>query len=136
MPTRLEIMRQFVPNSPLVQHLGIELQSLEPDRAELRLPYDARLATVGDVVHGGAIASLIDTAGMAATWADPDVEPESLAGATVSMNVDYVAAARGQDLVAVATVVRRGRSICFTEISVTEPGGRLVAKGSVVQRFG
>lgn len=136
MPSRLEIMRQFVPNSPLVQHLGIELQSLEPDRAELRLPYDARLATVGDVVHGGAIASLIDTAGMAATWADPEVEPESLAGATVSMNVDYVAAARGQDLLAVATVVRRGRSICFTEISVTEPGGRLVAKGSVVQRFG
>ena len=136
MPTRLEIMRQFVPNSPLVQHLGIELTSLEPDRAELLLPYDARLATVGDVVHGGAIASLIDTAGMAATWADPGVEPESLAGATISMNVDYVAAARGQDLVAVATVVRRGRSICFTEISVTEPGGRLVAKGSVVQRFG
>jgi uncharacterized protein (TIGR00369 family) len=136
MPTRLEIMRQFVPNSPLVQHLGIELKSLEPDRAELLLPYDARLATVGDVVHGGAIASLIDTAGMAATWADPEVEPESLAGATVSMNVDYVAAARGQDLLAVATVVRRGRSICFTEISVTEPGGRLVAKGSVVQRFG
>jgi uncharacterized protein (TIGR00369 family) len=136
MPTRLEIMRQFVPNSPLVQHLGIELKSLEPDRAELLLPYDARLATVGDVVHGGAIASLIDTAGMAATWADPEVEPESLAGATVSMNVDYVAAARGRDLLAVATVVRRGRSICFTEISVTEPGGRLVAKGSVVQRFG
>jgi uncharacterized protein (TIGR00369 family) len=136
MPTRIEIMRQFVPNSPLVQHLGIELQSLEPDRAELRLPYDARLATVGDVVHGGAIASLIDTAGMAATWADPDVEPESLAGATVSLNVDYVAAARGQDLLAVATVVRRGRSLCFTEISVTEPDGRLVAKGSVVQRFG
>jgi uncharacterized protein (TIGR00369 family) len=136
MPTRIEIMRQFVPSSPLVQHLGIELQSLEPDRAELRLPYDPRLATVGDVVHGGAIASLIDTAGMAATWADPDVEPESVAGATISMNVDYVAAARGQDLLAVATVVRRGRSLCFTEISVTEPDGRLVAKGSVVQRFG
>jgi uncharacterized protein (TIGR00369 family) len=136
MPTRIEIMRQFVPASPLVRHLGIELRSLEPDRAELLLPYDERLATVGDVVHGGAIASLIDTAGMAATWADPDVEPESLAGATVSMNVDYVAAARGQDLLAVATVVRRGRSICFTEISVTEPDGKLVAKGSVVQRFG
>ena len=136
MPARIEIMRQFVPNSPLVQHLGIELRSLEPDRAELRMPYDPRLATVGDVVHGGAIASLIDTAGMAATWADPDVEPESVAGATVTMNVDFVAAAHGQDLLAVATVVRRGRSICFTEISVTEPDGRLVAKGSVVQRFG
>ena len=136
MPSRLEIMRQFVPSSPLVRHLGIELRTLEPDRAELLLPFDGRLATIGDVVHGGAIASLIDTAGMAATWADPDVEPESVAGSTITLNVDYVAAARGQDLLAVATVVRRGRSICFTEVAVSEPDGRLVAKGSVVQRFG
>ena len=54
--------RHKILSDGLLQHLGIELQSLEPDRAQLRLPYDARLATVGDVVHGGAIASLIDTA--------------------------------------------------------------------------
>ena len=42
-----------------------------------------------DIVHGGAIASLIDTAGMAATWSD-DSEPESLAGSTVTLNVNYV----------------------------------------------
>src|SRR4051794_11988424 len=136
MPTRLEIMREFVPASPLVQHLGMRLETLEADRAVLRLPFDPKLATMADVVHGGAIASLIDTAGMAATWADPEVEPETLAGSTISLNVDYIAAARGRDLVATATVVRRGRSICFTEVAVTEPDGRLVAKGSVVQRFG
>ena len=37
---------------------------------------------------------------------------------------------------ALATVVRRGRSLCFTDVVVTEPDGRIVAKGSVVQRFG
>ena len=136
MPSRLEIMRQFVPASPLVRHLGIELRSLERDRAELALPFDERLVTLADVVHGGAIASLIDTAGMAATWADPDVEPERVAGATVSMNVDYIAAARGKELRAVASVVRRGRSLCFTEVTVSEPDGRVVARGSVVQQFG
>jgi uncharacterized protein (TIGR00369 family) len=135
MPTRLEIMREFVPHSPLVQHLGMELRVLERDRAELALPFDPRLVTLGDVVHGGAIASLIDTAGMAATWADPDVEPESVAGATITLNVEYIAAARGQELLAVATVVKRGRSLCFTDVTVTEPDGRIVAKGSVVQRF-
>ena len=136
MPSRLEVMREFVPQSPLVRHLGIELRALERDRAELALPFDARLATLADVVHGGAIASLVDTAGMAATWADPDVEPASVAGATVTMHVDYVSAARGQELLATAHVVRRGRSLCFTDVIVTEPDGRIVAKGSVVQRFG
>ena len=135
MPTRREVIAQFIPASPLVKHLGIEVRALEPDRAELLLPYRAELATMADVVHGGAIASLIDTAGMAAAWAD-DEEPEALAGATVSLTVDYVAAARGQDLLATATVARRGRSLAFTDVRVTDLGGRLVAKGSLVYRFG
>lgn len=133
--TRREIMRSFVPASPLVRHLGIELADLSLDRAELRLPYDERLCTTGDIVHGGAIASLIDTAGMAATWSD-DEEPAAVAGATITMSVEYIAAARGKDLTAVATVDKRGRSLCFTKIRVTEPDGRLVATGTVVQRFG
>jgi uncharacterized protein (TIGR00369 family) len=134
--SRREIIEQFMPSSPLFGLLGMRVDTVESDRAELTLPYRPEIATIENIVHGGAIASLIDTAGMAATWADPDVEPESVAGATVSMNVDYVAAARGKELRAVATVVRRGRSLCFTEVTVSEPDGRLVARGSVVQRFG
>src|SRR3954471_20041409 len=114
MPTRQEVIEQFIPASPLVKHLGIRLQALESDHAELVLPFAPSIATMGDVVHGGAIASLIDTAGMAAAWAD-DVEPEALAGATGRLTAHSVRPARGQDLVATATVVRRGRSLCFTE---------------------
>ncbi len=135
MPTRRETIAAFIPASPLVRHLGIAVHALEADRALLALPYRSELATIGDVVHGGAIASLIDTAGMAAAWAD-DAPAEQLAGATVSMTVDYVAPARGSDLLATATVARRGRSLCFVDVRVTEPGDRLVAKGSLVYRFG
>ena len=135
MPTRREIIQQFVPNSPLVQHLGIRLEAIEDGRAELVLPYRPELATMDDVVHGGAIASLIDTAGMAATWSD-DSEPESLAGSTVTLNVNYVSAARGEDLTATAEVVKRGRNMVFSEVRVAEPDGRVVATGSVVQRLG
>jgi uncharacterized protein (TIGR00369 family) len=134
-PTRREIIQQFVPNSPLVRHLGMRLEAIEDGRAVLVLPFRAELATVDDIVHGGAIASLIDTAGMAATWSD-DTEPDSLAGSTVTLNVNYVSAARGQDLTATASVVKRGRSMVFSEVRVTEPDGRVVATGSVVQRLG
>jgi uncharacterized protein (TIGR00369 family) len=113
--TRREIIKAFVPNSPLVGVVGIELASIEPDRAVLRMPYRPELATMGDVVHGGAIAALLDIASMAAAWSD-DTVPDSLAGATVSMSVDYVSAARGCDLVADARTVRRGRSLCFLTI--------------------
>ena len=133
--SRRELIRAFIPSSPLVQHLGIELVDLEPDRARLRLPYRPELATMGDVVHGGAIAALLDTASMAAAWSD-DAVPEALAGATVSMSVDYVAAARATDLLATGVVVRRGRSLCFTEVTVTDAGEEVIAKGIAVHRFG
>ena len=135
MPSRREVIEQFIPQSPLVAHLGLRLESVGSDEATLALPYRPELATLGDTVHGGAIASLIDTAGMAACWA-ADEEPASMAGSTVTLNVNYLAAARGQDLTAHAVVTRRGRSMVFSEVRVTEPSGRLVATGSVVQRLG
>ena len=135
MPTRAEIISAFIPASPFAQELGIEIVSLRPDHAQLRLPWAPRLATMGDVVHGGAIAALLDTAGMAAAWSD-DVEPEKASGATVSMNVNYAAAAVASDLTADARVVRRGRSLCFCEVHVTDAAGTVVAHGSMVHRYG
>jgi uncharacterized protein (TIGR00369 family) len=134
-PTRIEIMRSFVPASPFAKELGIELVDLRLDHAELRLPWSPRLATMGDVVHGGAIATLLDTAGMAAAWSD-DTVPENLAGATVSMSVSFAAAARASDLTARATVVRRGHSLCFCEVTVLDAGDSVVAHGSMVHRYG
>jgi uncharacterized protein (TIGR00369 family) len=134
-PSRREVIAQFFPSSPLVGLLGLRLESIATDEATLVLPFRPELATIGDVVHGGAIASLIDTAGMAASWAADD-EPSSMAGSTITLNISYLAAARGQDLTAHAVVSRRGRSIVFSEVRVTEPDGRLVATGSVVQRLG
>jgi uncharacterized protein (TIGR00369 family) len=134
-PSRREVIELFIPQSPLVEHLGMRLESIGSDEAVLVLPFRPELATLGDTVHGGAIASLIDTAGMAACWA-ADEEPASLAGSTVTLNVSYLAAAKGQDLTARAVVTRRGRSMVFSEVRVTEPGDRLVATGSVVQRLG
>jgi uncharacterized protein (TIGR00369 family) len=134
-PTRIEIMRSFVPASPFAKELGIELVDLRHDHAELRLPWSPQLATLGDVVHGGAIATLLDTAGMAAAWSD-DTVPENLGGATVSMSVSFTAAARATDLTARARVVRRGRSLCFCEVTVTDAADTVIAHGSMVHRYG
>ena len=130
-----EVMREFVPASPLVRHLGIELVELELDRARLRLPFSEAIATVGDVVHGGAICALVDTAAMAAAWATDDV-PAEMRGTTVGLTVDFLAAARGSDLDATAGVIRRGGSLCFCDVEVAGPDGRLVAKALVTYKLG
>jgi uncharacterized protein (TIGR00369 family) len=132
--TRNSLIRAFLPASPFARRLGLEIEHLDAGGAELRLPFDAEHATFGDTVHGGAIAALIDTAGMVAAWGD-DQPTDTPAGATVSMAVDYVAAARGSDLVARARVVRRGRSLCFVQVDVVDEDERVVATGLVTHRF-
>ena len=133
--TRRQIIEQFIPASPFAAHLGLRLERLEDDRAVLVMPFRPELVTVGDVVHGGAIATLADTAVMAAAWAD-DAVPEALAGATVSLTVSFVSAARACDLTAEGHVVRRGRSLSFCGVTVTDPDGAVVATAMGTYRFG
>jgi len=134
-PTRREIIEAFIPNSPHAASLGIKLVSIGTDEATLELPYRDQLATMGDVVHGGAVSALIDTAAMAAAWASDEV-PENPAGATVSLSVNFVSAARGVGLRAESKVVRRGGRLSFCEVAVRDPEGGLVAHGIATYRFG
>jgi uncharacterized protein (TIGR00369 family) len=134
-PTRREIIEQSIPNSPHAMQLGIRVDSLGNDEAVLELPYKPELATIGDVVHGGAIGALIDTAAMAAAWANDEV-PENPAGSTVALSVNFASAASGVDLRAAARVAKRGGRLSFCEVSVTDPDGMVVAHGIATYRFG
>lgn len=58
---------EILVKSPFAEPLGLQVVAAEPDRVSLRLPFRAGLATVGTIVHGGAIATLIDVAGAAAS---------------------------------------------------------------------
>jgi uncharacterized protein (TIGR00369 family) len=129
-----EVMRGFLPSSPFVTHVGIRLVRIEAGRALLHLPFHEAVVTIGNVVHGGAVASLIDTAAMVAAWSDADV-PENLRGTTVSLSVSYMAPAAGEDLEAEARVLRRGRNLAFVDVEVRTASGT-VAKGLVTYKLG
>lgn len=133
--TGAEVAADFLEHSPFGRHLGLRTESLADDRAELVVPWNDSLATVADLVHGGVISTLIDTAAAAAAWCTPDGSVLS-AGTTVGLSVEFLRAARGTDLRAVAQVIKRGRSLCFVDVDVTDPDGDLVAKGIVTYKVG
>src|SRR5437764_14541135 len=89
LPAGAELMREFLAHSPFVGHLGMRLEAIHPDAARISMPYSPELATMADIVHGGAISSLVDTAAMAAAWSGVGVgraPPRS----TVGLTVDFV----------------------------------------------
>ena len=133
--TRKQLVEAFIPHSPHAAALGISIEQIEDDRAVLAMPFTEELVTMGDVVHGGAISTLIDTAATVAAWATDEV-PESPAGATVTLSINFVSAARSADLRAEARVVKRGRRLSNIEVRATDPDGNLVAHGIATYRLG
>ncbi len=129
-----ELLDRLIVRSPYGRWLGLELVHAEPDGVRVRLPYRKDLTTIGDTVHGGAIASLLDAAATACFWASPGI-PAGSRGTTIGFSVNFVAAARGQDLVASARVRRRGREICTGEVSVTDAEGREVAVALITYKL-
>ena len=131
----MDFIRQFFPASPYVAHLGMQLTDLQPGQATLTLPFVDSLITIGTIVHGGAIASLIDTAATVAAWSDAEM-PSKVRGTTVNLTVAYLAAAEREDLQATASVLRRGRSLVYLDVEVRGTSGNAIAKGLVTYKIG
>src|SRR2546421_2466939 len=130
-----DFIRQFLTTSPYVGHLGIQLTTMQPDVATLTLPFAEALVTIGTIVHGGAIASLIDTAAAVAAWSNAEV-PANGRGTTVNLTVAYLAPAVKEDLQAVARVLRRGRNLVYLDVEVSSATGSAIAKGLVTYKLG
>jgi uncharacterized protein (TIGR00369 family) len=101
----------------------------------LRLPWNPSNVTIGDMVHGSAIATLADLTVMAAAWCGAQAPPE-LRGVTVSISLDFMAPARSTDLIGVGRVLRRGRSLVNCEAEIVDPQGTLVAKALATNKVG
>lgn len=120
--------RRWFPNL-----LGIEVDELRRDYARLRMPWRNDLNQSGGLMHGGAIATLIDTAVVPAIGtAYPDDRPYS----TIEMSVRYTQPVRKEDLVAEGWVLRRGKRVVFCEVEVRTASGVTVATGDLIYVVG
>jgi uncharacterized protein (TIGR00369 family) len=108
--------------------LDLRLEELASGIAVMRLPFRIDIANGAGAVHGGAIASLADTAFYVAhatvfSWEQPTV--------TTSITCNFLAPARqGADLVARAHVVKGGKRLVYGEVSV-HGGETLVAHATM-----
>jgi uncharacterized protein (TIGR00369 family) len=134
-PTGEQLARAWFEHSPLIGELGMRLLSIEPEEASVELPYRESLATAGDIVHGGAIMALLDTAAALAAWSAHD-PARGVRWGTVNVSVSFLASAQGRDLTARARVTRRGRSICFCRVEVADSDSAPVAEALVSYRLG
>jgi uncharacterized protein (TIGR00369 family) len=96
-------------------HVGLVLEDVRAGYSRLRLPVRPEVAQAAGVVHGGALATLIDTAAVPAVATSYARQPELL---TISLSVNYLGAVLGQDAIAEAWVEQAGGSMAFVRAEV------------------
>ena len=106
--------------------LGMTVEEVRADYCRMVMPYRPDLEQPAGLVHGGAIASLLDAVVVPAVGAAYGPEARY---STVDMHVQFVSAVKEHDIVAEGWVVRRGRSVVFCESeALNAVTGKLVAK--------
>lgn len=120
---------------PFSALLGAELAVFSEGQAELRLPVRPELLQQHGLVHGGVLAYLADNA---LTFAGGSVLGEAVL--TSEFKINYVRPARGDRLVAQATVVSAGQTqaVCRCEIYAVKDGQETrslcaAAQGTIVK---
>ena len=108
-----ELGRAVLERQPFSRHLGAELIEFKQGHAVLALEVRPEFLQQHGFVHGGIVSYLIDNA---ITFAGGSVLGERVV--TVEFKVNYIRPARGQRLVATATVEGAGSrlAVCRCEV--------------------
>ena len=115
-------------NAPFVRHMGMRLTDLEWGLARVELTAEEfRLQPYG-VVHGGNIATLIDTATFWACFLAMDSDDDGLT--SVDLKLNYLAPARVEALHCTGTLIKAGKTLSYAEAKVFTGDNRLIAHGT------
>lgn len=111
--------------------VGLQVEEIRDGYCRMRLPYRPELNQPAGIVHGGAIATLIDTVVVPAVAAPYDHQPML---ATIGMDIQYLGPVAEQDAVAEGWVTKRGRSTVFCRAEVRTETGDLAATASLIYK--
>lgn len=125
-PDALEKIRAKFEQNHFPKLVGIEIDDIEPGRAKLSLDVTEKHRQLQGIMHGGAIATLIDTA---VAFAIVGASEPGAKFTTIELKVNYLSPLVEGRVVADARLIRDGKRIIVAECDVFDPAGKLAAKG-------
>lgn len=123
----LEAIRDGVlPPPPIAALINMDLTEVSEGRVVFTCELDASTYNPIGTVHGGLLCTLLDSA---CGCAMQSVLPAGTGYTSVEIKVSYLRAVSADSgpLTCVGTVVKPGRRIGFTEATVTDVNGKVVA---------
>ncbi|MBE5767858.1 MAG: PaaI family thioesterase [Clostridiales bacterium] len=127
-PAHLAAMMSLTNSCPYYRLLGMRIVELGSGYSRVEMDVDmSKHGNPFGSVHGGAYASLID---VAAYWAAYSDQAEDAGMTSLDLAVTNLSMCRGGKLTAHGKAVKEGRSICLSEVTITDDTGKLIAHGT------
>lgn len=126
-PAYVQALKTVVNTSPYPRHMAMHIDRIEIDQAVIALDLgECHLQPYG-IVHGGVVATVIDTATF---WAAYLRLPENAGLVNVDLKLNYLNPVIDGRLTAKATCIKAGRSISYSEARVYDQNDTLIAHGA------
>lgn len=126
-PAFVEELIKRVNTSPFPAHMAMQLKEIGFDHAVVGLQTDAFHLQPYGIVHGGVLATLVDTATF---WAAFLRLPDGDGLVNIDLKLNYLKPVVNDPLRAIGRCIRSGRSLSYAEARVTDSSGQLVAHGT------
>jgi acyl-CoA thioesterase len=123
-PQKLERAKAAFAAVPYARFLGLLLGEIHQGHVSIHLNVRDKLKQNQGVVHGGAIASLIDTASAFAVLTQIDINERVT---TTDLTIHYLRPITSGRMTATARIVRGGRRLFVLSVEVTNDTNVLVA---------
>ena len=127
-PTPTDLVHQMM---PLCATLGVTAREFTAEAVVLELAWRPELCTSNDILHGGAIMLLADSAGGGCAFMNL---PEGAAGtSTIESKTNFLRGVKEGAVTARSTTLHVGSTTIVVETEVRDEAGRLVAKVTQTQ---
>lgn len=108
-------VRDSFARQSFMARIGAKLTRVEPGHVEIELPYHPDLCQQHGYFHAGVTSAIADSAGGYAGFSlfPPDSSPP-----TVEFKINLLAPAHGEKLIAIADVIKPGRTLTISDLKV------------------
>jgi uncharacterized protein (TIGR00369 family) len=119
-------LRRAAEAAPIYQLLQIHVDQLDTGFARFRMPFRKELTQAYGVAHGGAIATLADTA---VAFALMTIIQPGQKVTTAEFKINFFSAVTSGEMIGEARIVHAGKRLAVADMEVKNQKGELIAKG-------
>lgn len=130
-----EALLQFANDLAFFNMIGLEIVDMEPGRSVCRIAMRDDLCQPAGIMHGGMIATLIDTGiahALLLTETFQEAAKEGGGIVSVDLRVKYLRPVSEGTITCVSTIPKLGKQIIHGESIVTNAEGKEVARGDSI----